>query len=147
MAGPLAGIRVVEVAQVISGALCAMLLGEQGADVVKVEQPGGDPTRNSGDRRGDMGVVFFNCNRGKRSVVLDLTTEAGRELLFDLVRDADVFIQNFRPGKAAKLGIGPTRSAPATRRSSTPPSPASATAARSSPPGLRLRGAGDDRRG
>jgi crotonobetainyl-CoA:carnitine CoA-transferase CaiB-like acyl-CoA transferase len=107
MAGPLAGIRVIEVAQVISGPLCAMLLGEQGADVVKVEQPGGDPTRNSGDRRGDMGVVFFNCNRGKRSVVLDLTTEAGRGLLFELVRGADVFIQNFRPGKAAKLGIGP----------------------------------------
>jgi crotonobetainyl-CoA:carnitine CoA-transferase CaiB-like acyl-CoA transferase len=107
MAGPLDGIRVLEVAQVISGPLCAMLLGEQGADVVKVEQPGGDPTRNSGDRRGGMGVVFFNCNRGKRSIVVDLRDGAGRDLVVDLARGADVFIQNFRPGKAAKLGIGP----------------------------------------
>lgn len=106
MPGPLAGIRVVEAAQVISGPLCAMLLGEQGADVVKVEQPNGDPTRNSGDKRADMGVVFFNCNRGKRSVVVDLRSAPGRDVLRELVATADVFIQNFRPGKADKLGIG-----------------------------------------
>lgn len=96
----------IEVAQVISGPLCAMLLAEQGADVVKVEQPSGDPTRQSGDKRADMGVVFFNCNRGKRSIVVDLTSPAGLDVVHQLVAGADVFIQNFRPGKADKLGIG-----------------------------------------
>ncbi len=90
----------------ISAPLCAMWLAEQGAEVIKVEQPGGDPTRVSGEQRHGMGIVFFNCNRGKRSVVLDLRQDRGRELLFELVRTADVFIQNFRPGKAGKLGIG-----------------------------------------
>ena len=74
MAAPLAGIVVVEAAQIISGPLAGMLLALQGADVIKVEPPGvGDPTRLSGDRAGGVGVMFANCNRGKRSVVLDAT--------------------------------------------------------------------------
>lgn len=113
MAAPLQGIRVIEVAQVISGPLCAMLLAEQGAEVIKVEQPSGDPTRQSGDKRADMGAVFFNCNRGKRSIIVDLTKPAGLAVVTDLAAGADVFIQNFRPGKADKLGIGAAQLCPA----------------------------------
>ena len=105
MPGPLTGIRVLEAAQVISGPLCGLLLAEQGADVIKIEQPGGDPTRVSGEQRGGMGVVFFNCNRGKRSIVVDLTDPEGVAVVHELVRAADVFIENFRPGKAERLGI------------------------------------------
>ncbi|MPY95662.1 MAG: CoA transferase [Acidimicrobiia bacterium] len=108
MPGPLEGIVVVEAAQVISGPLAGMLLAQQGADVIKVEPPGhGDPTRLSGHRRAGASAIFANCNRAKRSVVLDATDPRGLELLIELVGRADVFTQNFRPGKAAKLGVGP----------------------------------------
>jgi crotonobetainyl-CoA:carnitine CoA-transferase CaiB-like acyl-CoA transferase len=108
MVAPLTGIVVVEASQVISGPLAGMLLALQGADVIKVEPPGvGDPTRLSGDRAGGVGVMFANCNRGKRSVVLDATDPRGCELVAALAERADVFTQNFRPGKAAKMGLGP----------------------------------------
>jgi crotonobetainyl-CoA:carnitine CoA-transferase CaiB-like acyl-CoA transferase len=108
MAAPLAGIVVIEASQVISGPLAGMLLALQGADVIKIEPPGvGDPTRVSGDRAGGVGAMFANCNRGKRSVVLDATDPRGYELVAALVERADVFTQNFRPGKAAKMGLGP----------------------------------------
>lgn len=91
----------------VSGPLGAMLLADLGADVIKVEQPaGGDRMRYQGNRRGGIGAMFANVNRGKRSVVLDLTSDDGREALMRLVDTADVFMQNFRPVIAERLGIG-----------------------------------------
>ena len=107
MGGPLEGIRVIEAAQVISGPLCGMLLAQQGAKVIKVEPPAGDPTRLSGNRRAGIGAMYANCNRGKRVIVLDATKPAGLDVLRRLIDSADVFTQNFRPGKATRMGVGP----------------------------------------
>jgi crotonobetainyl-CoA:carnitine CoA-transferase CaiB-like acyl-CoA transferase len=108
MPGPLEGFKVIECANFVTGPLAAMQLADQGADVVKVEPTvGGDSMRGLGSGRNGMGSFFASSNRSKRSLGLDLTTARGRELLIDLVRDADVFIQNYRPGVAERLGIGP----------------------------------------
>jgi crotonobetainyl-CoA:carnitine CoA-transferase CaiB-like acyl-CoA transferase len=105
--GPLAGIRVVDLSNVISGPLATMILGDQGADVIKVEAPGmGDPMRMFGAMRGGMASTFLNLNRSKRSIVVDLRRETGKEVLRRLVRGADVFVQNFRPGVLERLGFG-----------------------------------------
>jgi crotonobetainyl-CoA:carnitine CoA-transferase CaiB-like acyl-CoA transferase len=106
MPGPLAGIKVIDVSQIVSGPLAVMVLADQGADVVKVEQPGyGEITRLGPFWRGGLSALFANVNRGKRSVVLDLTKDKGREILVRLVKDADVFVQNWRPGAAERLGL------------------------------------------
>jgi crotonobetainyl-CoA:carnitine CoA-transferase CaiB-like acyl-CoA transferase len=106
MPGPLAGIRIVDCSAVLSGPLATMLLADQGADVIKVEPRGiGDILRLSPFSRGGLGAFFANGNRGKRSVVIDLQQPRGRELLLELARRADVFVQNFRPGAVEKLGI------------------------------------------
>ncbi|MFN0026076.1 MAG: CaiB/BaiF CoA transferase family protein [Acidimicrobiales bacterium] len=104
--GPLSGVRIIEVAQVISGPWGIQQLAEQGADVIKVEPLTGDSLRLSSDRKNGVGSIFFTCNRSKRSVALDLTKPGGLAVLERLVAGADVFVQNFRPGKADKLGIG-----------------------------------------
>ncbi|WP_127794811.1 CaiB/BaiF CoA-transferase family protein [Agromyces sp. LHK192] len=104
--GPLAGVRVVELGQYISGPYAAKLLADLGADVVKVESPDGDPMRRW-EGHGQMSPQFAAYNRGKRSVVLDLKSEAGLAALHDLARTADVLIENFRPGVADRLGFGP----------------------------------------
>ena len=107
MAGPLSGVRVVDATQMISGPLAAMILGDQGADVIKVEPPGaGDPIRYFGAMRNGMAAFFATANRNKRSVVVDLKQEQGIALLRELVATADVFMQNFRPGAAERIGIG-----------------------------------------
>ena len=107
MAGALDGIRIVDLTTMISGPLATMLLGDQGADVVKVEPPGtGDLVRHLGRSRGGFTPVFTTSNRSKRSVVIDLKTAAGRGVLERLVAGADVFVQNFRPGTAERMGIG-----------------------------------------
>lgn len=107
MTGPLHGIRVVDFSAVISGPLAAMMLADQGADVVKIEPPGrGDLLRNEWYRRGGLTSMFANVNRGKRSIVIDLQNAAGLEIAHDLVRSADVLIENFRPGVMARLGLG-----------------------------------------
>jgi crotonobetainyl-CoA:carnitine CoA-transferase CaiB-like acyl-CoA transferase len=107
MPGPLHGYRVVDLTSNVSGPLATMILGDQGADVIKVEAPdGGDATRAGGNRRAGFTASFLNNNRNKRSIVLDLKTQGGLEAVMRLVADADVFVQNFRPGVADRLGVG-----------------------------------------
>jgi crotonobetainyl-CoA:carnitine CoA-transferase CaiB-like acyl-CoA transferase len=107
MPGPLEGIKVVDVSAVVSGPLCTMMLADQGADVVKIEPHGlGDVLRLQNFARGGLTALFVNANRNKRSVVLDLSKDEGREIVHKLVRDADVFVQNWRPGAVDRLGIG-----------------------------------------
>lgn len=105
---PLQGVRVVEAAQMIAGPLAGMIMAEQGADVIKVELPDGvgDRMRFLGSRRNEMGALYHGVNRGKRSIVLDSKTPAGLQAMRRLIATADVFIQNFRPGAAERLGLG-----------------------------------------
>ena len=104
MTGPLEGIRVVDLTTVISGPVCTMILADQGADVIKVEPPGGDiARRTAGD--GEFTAMFVSANRGKRSLALDLKQPAALEALNRLITGADVLVQNFRPGTMARLGL------------------------------------------
>lgn len=106
---PLAGIRIVEAAQMISAPLAASLLSDQGAEVIKVEMAdgAGDRMRTLGDQRNGMGSVFALCNRGKRSIALNTKQPDGIETMKRLIASADVFLQNFRPGAVERMGIGP----------------------------------------
>jgi crotonobetainyl-CoA:carnitine CoA-transferase CaiB-like acyl-CoA transferase len=107
MGGVLKGIRVVEQGTFITGPCAGMMLADLGADVIKVESPDGDPYRSY---QGDHYSPHFQAyNRNKRSIALDLKESGDRALFDDLVREADVFIQNFRPGTAARLGAGSDR--------------------------------------
>jgi crotonobetainyl-CoA:carnitine CoA-transferase CaiB-like acyl-CoA transferase len=100
------GIRVLDLSRVIAGPFCAMLLGDLGADVIKVERPGrGDDLRYLRGGRG-MSAPFAGCNRNKRGIAVDLQKPQGATLVFELARRADVVIENFLPGVAAKLGLG-----------------------------------------
>ena len=106
---PLAGIRVLDISQVMAGPFCCMLLGDMGADVVKIEPPRiGDSTRHSmGFRlKGDDSPGFLALNRNKRSIALDLKNPADRAVLYALVKTADVLVENARPGVAERLGMG-----------------------------------------
>jgi crotonobetainyl-CoA:carnitine CoA-transferase CaiB-like acyl-CoA transferase len=107
MAGPLDGYRIIDVTQMVSGPMATMILADQGADVIKVEPPvSGDLTRGLGGTKRGMAPTFAVINRNKRSIVVDLKNARGVELLKKLVCGADVFIQNFRPGAAERIGIG-----------------------------------------
>ena len=107
MPGPLDGFRILDVSQMISGPLATMVLGDQGADVIKVEPPGhGDLVRGIGAAPGGIAPIFATANRNKRSVALDLKQARGLEVLFRLAESSDVFVQNFRPGVAERMGIG-----------------------------------------
>jgi crotonobetainyl-CoA:carnitine CoA-transferase CaiB-like acyl-CoA transferase len=107
MPGPLEGFRILDASEVVSGPLATQLLADQGAEVIKLERPAqGDTVRRMGFRRGGMSSLFVNVNRGKRSVAVDLAKPAGRELARALVSRADVFVQNWRPGAAERLGLG-----------------------------------------
>ena len=107
MAGPLDGIRVLDLTQMISGPMATMILGDQGADVIKVEPPGiGDLTRAMGGRKRGLSPTFAVANRNKRSVVINLKEPRGVDLIKRMVTKADVFVQNFRPGAAARMGVG-----------------------------------------
>ncbi|TKG70838.1 CaiB/BaiF CoA transferase family protein [Prauserella endophytica] len=102
----LSGIRVVDAATLAAGPLVATWLGEFGAEVIKVEQPGGgDPLRQWGAQRDGVGLMWKSLGRNKKSVTLDLRKEAGRELLRELARGADVLVVNFRPSTLAKWGF------------------------------------------
>src|SRR6476659_1237596 len=99
MSGPLTGVRILDLTTMISGPWATMILGDQGADVIKVEPPGkGDHIRSLGNRRNGLSAMFLNVNRSKRSVTIDLKSTAGVQLLKDLARTADALVQNFRPG-------------------------------------------------
>ncbi|MEA2821468.1 MAG: hypothetical protein QOJ86_3472 [Bradyrhizobium sp.] len=100
---PLTGVRVVEMTHMVMGPTCGMILAQLGAEVIKVEPPGGDKTRSLGG----MGISFFPLfNRGKRSVVLDLVKPADRETMHRLLATADVFLENFRDGLLDRQGLG-----------------------------------------
>ena len=107
MPGPLHGVRVVEMSVAVTGPLAVTLLVDQGADVVKVEEPGyGDQGRYVGVASGGISALFQMCNRGKRSIAVDCTDHRGRETVLDLCAAADVFVQNMRPGVIERLGLG-----------------------------------------
>lgn len=107
MSGPLEGMVVVDATNFVFGPVATMLLGDMGADVIKVEPPEGDPTRGIGrSRNKGMGSFFLNINRNKRSVVLDLKTEEGHKALRRLLAGADVFVHNMRSTALGRLGLG-----------------------------------------
>ncbi|WP_128925812.1 CaiB/BaiF CoA transferase family protein [Bradyrhizobium guangxiense] len=107
MAGPLQGIRVLDLTTVVMGPYACQLMGDYGADVIKVESPDGDVMRLSGPMKNPgMGHLFMSTNRSKRSVVIDLKTKEGRKLLLRLAERADVLLYNIRPQAMARLGLG-----------------------------------------
>ena len=104
-AGPLDGIRVIDFTNVVAGPYAAMILADQGADVIKIEGPRRrDFARGAGEGASQLNSVFLNNNRNKRSLSVDATTDAGREILLRLAATADVFVQNYRPGVMTRLG-------------------------------------------
>ena len=105
---PLSGVRVIDVTQIMAGPFCTMLLGDMGADVIKIEKPdGGDDIRRSGPPfvAGDS-AAFLNIGRNKRSVVIDIKTPEGSKIVRRLARTADIFVQNLRPGRIEGFGLG-----------------------------------------
>ncbi len=107
MSGPLTGYRILDLTTVISGPFATMLLGDQGADVIKIESVvSPDHARGAGYGANQFTATFLNNNRNKRGMTLNLKSEKGKEVLFRLVSTADVFIQNFRPGVVERLGVG-----------------------------------------
>lgn len=107
MSGPLAGIRIIDMTTMLSGPWAAMILADQGADVIKVEIPNsGDHVRSLGNQRAGMSAMFLNINRNKRSISVDIKTQQGRDIVRDLAKTADVVMQNFRPGVVDRLGVG-----------------------------------------
>ena len=104
--GPLAGVKVVDFTTMVSGPVAAAMLADQGAEVIKVESPAGDEMRRIGPKRNGLPPGFFACNRGKRSLCVDLKQPQGIEAIRKLVGAADVLLQNFRPGAMQRLGLG-----------------------------------------
>jgi len=104
--GPLAGLKVIDLTAVLMGPYATQFLGDFGADVIKVEPPRGDLVRTIGPGKSPrMGPIFLNANRSKRSIVVDLKTPEGLELLLDMCRDADILVYNVRPAAMARLGL------------------------------------------
>ena len=106
MTAPLDGIRVLDLARYIAGPFCSMLLGDMGADVIKVERPGGEDTRHLQPSRDGQSVYAMLYNRNKRAITVNPRSERGRELLVELAGWADVVVENFRPGTMEKMGLG-----------------------------------------
>ena len=107
---PLADVRVIDLTRILAGPFCSMILGDLGADVIKIESPGeGDHVRQQGAKVDGFSWYFAAFNRNKRSVTLDVKTAAGREVLSRLLADADVLVENYRPGVLAEMGFAPER--------------------------------------
>ena len=109
--GALAGLKVIDLSHALAGPFCSQILADHGADVIKIEPPGGDFFRKTGpfsndDQAREYGGFFASCNRNKRGIVIDLKQAEGRELLLELVDRADVLVENFRGGTMEKLGLG-----------------------------------------
>lgn len=105
---PLRGLKVIDFSRVLAGPLCTMLLGDMGAEVIKIEDPRhGDDTRAWAPFVGGWSTYFLSVNRNKKSVAIDLKSPEGRTLLESLIRGADVLVENFRPGTLERLGFGP----------------------------------------
>lgn len=104
--GKLDGIKVVDLSQFLPGPMLTLMMADHGAQVIKVEPPAGDPARGLEPFEGGQSIWFRNTNRGKQSVALDLKSDAGREKLWALIADADVFVEGFRPGVMTRLGFG-----------------------------------------
>jgi crotonobetainyl-CoA:carnitine CoA-transferase CaiB-like acyl-CoA transferase len=108
MAGPLSGVRILDLTSVVAGPWATQMLGDMGADIIKIESPDGDTTRYTGPARSpDMAALFMGLNRGKRSLVLDLKQEPAKDALWRLVATADVFVHSMRPQKIERLGFAP----------------------------------------
>ena len=103
---PLDGVRVLDLTTMVSGPIATMLLAEQGADVIKIESPTGDYMRRVGTEHKGMTSSFLTCNRGKRSMCVDIKQPKGLELVLELAKNADVLVQNFRPGVIERMGLG-----------------------------------------
>src|SRR5712692_7230715 len=108
---PLAGVRVLDASRVLAGPFCGQLLGDLGADVIKVERPGsGDETRTWGPPfAGALSAYYLSCNRNKRALTLDLGKDEGLRLFQELVRRSDVLLENFRSASADRLGLSPEK--------------------------------------
>lgn len=103
---PLAGYRVLDFGQYIAGPVAAVILGDQGADVIKIETPTGDVMRGAGPARGGLGIPYLHWNRNKRSISIDLRHGEARDLIERMIATADVLIHNYRPGVPERLGLG-----------------------------------------
>lgn len=107
MAEPLQGVKIVEMTSVVLGPYACQMLGDLGADIIKIEAPGGDTNRHLGPykQHKDMASLFLGCNRNKRSIMLDLKSDRGRNAALEIMRSADVVVHNFRPGAMERLGL------------------------------------------
>ena len=103
--GPLNSIKVLDLTSMVSGPLAAAILGDQGADVLKVEPVHGEQLRHLGEPHNGVPASFFSCNRNKKSLAVDLKTEAGKDILWKLIDSTDVLLQNFRPGAMSRMGF------------------------------------------
>ena len=104
--GPLSGMQVLDLTSMVSGPVAAAMLAEQGAEVIKVEPLHGEQMRYLGQPHNGIPPTFFSCNRGKKSIAVDLKNEAGQKVLWRLIEKADVLLQNFRPGAMERMGFG-----------------------------------------
>src|SRR5437667_385823 len=106
---PLSGIRVVDLTRILAGPFCTMMLADMGAEVIKIETPGGDPLRGQGVIRDGLSWYFAGFNRNKRSVTLNLRHDEGRAVLARLIAGSDVLVENYRPGVLAAMGFDADR--------------------------------------
>ena len=106
MAGPLNGVRILDLTTMVSGPMATMMLADQGADVIKIESPRGDHMRHVSAMNKGMSASFLSCNRSKRGLALDIKKPEGLAIVKDLVATADVLVQNFRPGAIERMGLG-----------------------------------------